>query len=90
MNEIAYVNDRWRVMDDGIQWILEVRCGRKTAKRSGYTGRRFHRQRTPLIRSIDELCGEVDRDALALVRELPDRYDLPRFRIVSNCRVQAE
>lgn len=78
MTEIARLNSRWRVTDDGIQWILEVRRGHKTVKRSGWTGRRYHRQRTPLIRSIGELCEPIDADALAIIQALPDCYGLSR------------
>ncbi len=78
MAEVIRLNDRWRVTDDGVQWILSVRCGRKSTKRSGWTGRRFHRQRTPLIASVTELCGSINTDALAIIQALPDCYGLSR------------
>ena len=70
----AHLNDRWRAEDDGLQWILAVRRGRKDAAGTKWGGRRFHRCRTPLIHSIGELCGPVDPGALATIRELPGRY----------------
>lgn len=71
---IAVLNDRWRVVDDPLQWILEVRKGRSRSRATGWTGRRFHCQRTALIRSIRELCGEVDPAALAVLDALPQRH----------------
>jgi len=71
---IVTLNGRWRVTNDPLQWILEVRRGRSRAKASGWSGRRFHRQRTALMRSIRELCGEVDPTALAVLEILPERH----------------
>lgn len=78
----ARLNDRWRVEDDGLQWILAVRRGRKDAVGTKWSGRRFHRCRTPLIASIGELCGPVEVGALAIIRALPDRYGQQWFRVV--------
>lgn len=71
---IARLNGRWLLADDGIQWILAVRRGLKGAAGTKWSGRRFHRCRTSLIRSIGELCVPVDPGAMAIVRTLPDRY----------------
>lgn len=68
------LNDRWRVVDDPLQWILEVRKGQQTAKASGWRGRSFCRSRTSLLRCIRELSGEVDAAALRIIDELPDWY----------------
>jgi hypothetical protein len=32
---IAVINDRWRVIDAPLQWILEVRKGRTSSKATG-------------------------------------------------------
>lgn len=74
MTEIARLNNRWRVVHDPLQWILQVRRGRKTTKATGWKGRRFCQWRRTLIRDIGELCGPVDPDALAIIQALPDRY----------------
>lgn len=79
---IARLNDRWRIEDDDVQWILAVRRGRKDAVGTRWSGRRFHRCRTPLIASICELCGPVDPDALAVIQALPDCYVKQRLRVV--------
>ena len=49
--------DRYRVVDDGIQWVIQVRRGRKTAKSTGWRGIKWHIQRTDLRRSIRNLVG---------------------------------
>ena len=59
-NVLVVLNERWRVVDDPIQWILQVRKGRETARASGWRSRNFCVSRTGLRRSIGELCGEVD------------------------------
>ena len=71
---VIVLNDLWRVRDDGVQWILEVRKGRKRARASGYVGRRFHVSRTGLRASIRKFCGEIDpMDTRAILR-LPERH----------------
>ena len=71
---IAQLNDRWRVIDDSLQWILQVRRGRDTSKATGWRGHVFCTQRTALQRCIREYCGEVDSVALATVDALPERH----------------
>lgn len=75
MNEVVVIlNGRWRVTNDPLQWILEVRRGRKTGKATGWKGRRFCQQRRTLIREIGELCGEVAPAAMAILQALPDQH----------------
>ena len=69
------LNARWRVTDDGIQWILEQKKGRTpTVKSAGWRGRSFHRQRASLLARIGQLCGAVDTDAFAALADLPERH----------------
>ena len=70
------LNERWRVVDDSMQWILQVRKGRATARASGWRSRSFCVSRTGLLRSIGELCGEVDPVAVAFVETWPERHSL--------------
>ena len=71
------LNDRWRVVDDPLQWILQYREG-KTPHSDGsenpraWVGRRFFRTRTALKRDIRECCGDVDPAALAVIDTWPD------------------
>jgi len=69
---IVCVNDKWRVMDDSQQWILQVRKGQATSKSTGWRDRAYCAQRTALIRCIGEYCGEVDSASVAIIKALPD------------------
>ena len=75
MSEVIVVmNARWRVTDDLRQWIVEVRKGQQRDKASGWAGRRFHLQRTALIRSVQELCAPLEPEALEALRSLPAQH----------------
>jgi len=75
---IAVLNERWRVVDDNdLQWILEWHSGRTKDGLPKYRGRRFHRSRHALRRSIEEMCGDVHPAALAAIEALPARYGAP-------------
>lgn len=74
---VAILNDRWRVIDDPLQWILQYRrrkvcAGAKSPKDNIWRGHRFCRTRTALLRDIRENCGEVGPAALAIVKALPE------------------
>jgi hypothetical protein len=68
---VSVLNANWRVVDDPLQWILQVRKGRKRKKATGYRNRSFCVSRTALLRCIREYCGPVDPDGLALIAALP-------------------
>lgn len=63
------LNDRWRVSQDDLQWVLEHCVSVKTQR---WQDRRFHQQREWLLKSIRELCGEVDKGALEAIRGFPE------------------
>jgi hypothetical protein len=75
---IARLNDRWRVVDDPIQWILQYRRNKHGSSAEDvedvWGGRRFFRTRTALLRDVRELCGPVDPSALRIIASLPDRH----------------
>ena len=73
-NVLVVLNERWRVVDDPMQWILQVRKGRETARASGWRNRSFCVSRTGLRCSIGELCGEVDAVVVAFIETLPERH----------------
>jgi hypothetical protein len=50
---VAVLNDRWRVIDDGIQWVLQKRKGRPTPKSTGWRGRSFATSRAALLDSVE-------------------------------------
>ena len=73
------LNDRWRVVDDPIQWILQRRkrsagVAPSGRQRSVWAGRSFPTSATLLKREIRRLCGEVDPDAIRRVALLPEKH----------------
>jgi hypothetical protein len=78
---ITHINSRWRIEDDGLQWILQARQSRETGKATGWKGKRFCQWRRTLIRDIGELCGPADPRAMAIIQDLPDRYGQQRYRV---------
>jgi hypothetical protein len=68
---VAQLNERWRVVDDPLQWKLQRKKGNARKKNSGWQDRSFCRTRDGLLRCVREYCGEVDVDALAKLNKLP-------------------
>jgi hypothetical protein len=76
---VVKLNDRWRVIDHPLQWILQYRRnnrGRSDGSEDprSWEGKRFCRTRTALLRDIRENCGAVDPAAVATLKTLPDRH----------------
>ncbi len=71
---LIQLNDSWRVADDPPQWAIRCRDGPKREKASGWAGRKFIRDRDHLLERIDELCGEINPDAIEIIRSWPDGY----------------
>ena len=69
------LNDRWRIADDPLQWLLQRRRGKPDKKHSGWSNRSFCRTREGLLRCVREYCGIVDAEALAWIEALPDFHD---------------
>ncbi len=68
------LNDRWRVVDDPLQWILEVRKGQAGKKSTGYRARSYCASRTGLTQCIRDNCGNLYPGALARTDLLPDLH----------------
>ena len=68
------LNDRWRVISEDIQWVLQKRDGKAIAKSSGWKGRSFCTKRVTLLRDISEKCGVVNPAALDIVKALPEYH----------------
>ena len=71
------LNERWRVVDDPLQWIVQYRQNNRrrgdgSVDPRSWQGKRFCRTRTALLRDIRENCGEVDPAALANIEAMPD------------------
>ena len=73
---ITGLNVTWRVVDDALQWILQRRKGNPRKKNSGWQDRSFCRTREGLLRSVRELCGEVDPKAMAPLNALPEFHSV--------------
>ncbi len=68
------LNDHWRVVDDPLQWILEVRKGQAGKKSTGYRARSFCASRTGLTQCIRDNCGDLYPGTLARIDLLPDLH----------------
>ena len=69
---VAQLNERWRVVDDPLQWILQRKKGNPRKKNSGWMSRSFCRTRGALLRCVDGYCGESSTTPLAKLKSLPD------------------
>jgi hypothetical protein len=89
---IAQLNERWRVVDDPLQWILQRKKGNPRKKSSGWRGRSFCRTREALLRCVREYCGEIEIDALARLDELPEwhvDWDVTNLDVPGTDQAQA-
>ena len=68
-DSLVQLNDSWRVADDPPQWTLERR---NSATR--WQAVKYIRGRDHLLRRIHELCGDVDSQALEVIRSWPTGY----------------
>ena len=70
---VAQLNDRWRVVEDPLQWIIQVRKGQNGNRTTGWQSRHFFVFQTALRRAIDEYCGDVDPAAMTIIDGRPPR-----------------
>lgn len=71
------LNNKWRVRDDGIQWVLEKSIRQaKAGKWSGWQATKFHLMRDVLLRSIRDAGIIVSEAAMARLSSLPERHQL--------------
>jgi hypothetical protein len=71
--DVVPLNAAWRVRADrGVQWLLEHRKPGQP-----WRGRRSHVDRDSLLRSIREVCGEVDEAAVAIIAGFTRFYGRP-------------
>lgn len=73
---VAQLNDKWRVVDDGLQWILESRRGKSWRPMSYCTQRdvifRCYREDSARQKAAPE---EITAAGRAAVEALPEKYD---------------
>ena len=72
--EIVRLNDKWRIVDDPLQWILERRRGVPGKKSTGWVGSAYCTTSAALLSNIRERCGDVDPAAVAFVETWPERH----------------
>lgn len=63
---------RCRVVDDGVQWIVQVRKEKSTSKNTGWRSRSFHLERASLIAKACLLVPKASK--IALLDALPERH----------------
>ena len=88
---IAQLSERWRVVDDPLQGILQRKKGNPRKKNSGWTGRSFCRTREALLRCVREYCGQVDPAALEKLNALPEwhlDWDCTNLDVHGTARAQ--
>jgi hypothetical protein len=68
---VAQLNEKWRVVDDPLQWILQRKKGNPRKKNSGRQGRSFCRTRDALLGCVAGHRGEIDANSLAKLKSLP-------------------
>ena len=70
--ELLKLNERWRIVDDPLQWILQRR-GHTNGKVGPWQARSFCTTRKALLRCIRKYYGDVDPAAVAYIETWPER-----------------
>lgn len=66
------INNRWRVRDDGLQWVVECMIREpKPGKYSGWNAKKFHVERDALIRTIREIGITIGTATVNKLEQLP-------------------
>ena len=70
---LVQLNDRWRVVDDPLQWILQCRfqCRDGTVQ---WNAKSFPTTRKVLLRAIHERGIEADPEAIAYIETWPEKH----------------
>ena len=72
IEQIVTLNERWRITDDPLQWILSYREGKIPDSDKSWRGHRYCRTKAALLRDIRENAGAVDPAAIAVIETWPD------------------
>ena len=77
--EIVRLNDKWRIVDDPLQWILQRRAGNRTRSDGSedpraWRGSAYCTTRRALLSNIRERAGDVDPAAVAFIETWPERH----------------
>ena len=68
------LNERWRIVDDPLQWIVQRRKGTAREKNQGWQSERFHLSRDHMLEWIKEHVTDLDSKAKAALISLPERH----------------
>ncbi len=71
--ELVKLSEKWRIVDDPHQWILQRR-GNTNGKFGPWQARSFCTTRTALLSNIRECRGDVDPAAVAFVSSWPEQH----------------
>jgi hypothetical protein len=71
---VLHVTVRIRIISDDLQWIVQTRKGKASAKSSGWRSRHFCRSRKGLQLALRRLLGRdgVPADVVGLISALPE------------------
>jgi hypothetical protein len=71
---LLHVNPEMRIISDDLQWIVQVRKGKASAKSSGWRSRHFCRSRVGLQVALRRMLGRdgVPADVVRLIGALPE------------------
>jgi hypothetical protein len=81
----AHLNERWRVMEYGTQWVLEQRAGKRHHGTARSDDRSYCRTREALIRCSRASAGDIEAAASIKVHLDPQRaFPAPSNLIVER------
>ncbi len=89
---VVVLNDRWRVIEcqNGIQWIIQRRAGRRGHGTARWDGKNYCRTKEALIRLCRASAGEIGHAALQVFASLPSTIEPGAHAvkwIARRCRV---
>ena len=87
---VAQLNERWRVVDDPPQWVLQRRKGHPRSKNQGWKNRSYCMTQLALLRCVREYCGDVEPAALEKLNALPTRHEVQNLDVRGTDRAHAD
>jgi hypothetical protein len=87
---VAQLNERWRVVDDPLEWILQRRKGNPRSKNQGWMSRSYCTTQVALLRCVDWYCGNVEPAALAKLNDLPALHSMQNLDVHETDQVRAD
>jgi hypothetical protein len=87
---VAQFNERWRVVDDPPQWVLQRRKGNPRSKNQGWKNRSYCTTRSALLRCVREYCGGVQPAALDKLNGLPSVHSIQNLDVRGTDQAHAD